>query len=110
RLDHAQQLDLHRRARVADLVEEERAAVGFLEEPAPAPLGAGEGALLEAEELGLEQVVGQRAAVDRDEAPRGARALLVDRARDELLAGASLALDQHRRARRRDARDLVEQL
>ena len=44
-----------------------------------------------AEELGLEQGRGDRAAVERDERPPGARARLVDRARGELLSGARLA-------------------
>ena len=40
-----------------------------------------------AEELALHQVLGNRAAVDRDERPRVARAMRVDRARDELFSG-----------------------
>jgi hypothetical protein len=40
---------------LADLVEEERAAVGLLEAADAAAVGAGEGALLVAEELGLEE-------------------------------------------------------
>ena len=50
------------------------------------------------EELGVEQVLGQRRAVDDDEGPAGARRGVVDGARDELLAGARLALDEHGRA------------
>ncbi len=50
-----------------------------------------------AEQLGLEQLVGQRAAVDRDEGP-AASARAVRMAREHLLAGARLAGDQHRRA------------
>ena len=42
--------------------------------------------------------------------PRGARRRVVDRARHQLLAGAGLALDQHRRVGRRDARHPGEQL
>ena len=37
-----------------------------------------------------------RAAIDRDEGLRAARARAVDRARDQLLAGAGFAFDQHR--------------
>ena len=52
---------------VADLVEEERAAVRGLE-LADAPLvGAGERAALVAEELALEELVRDRRAVERDE-------------------------------------------
>ena len=62
---------------------------------------AGERALLVAEDLALEQRLRNRRAVDRDERKRRARAELVDRLRDQLLAGARLAGDQHRRAGRR---------
>ena len=83
-----------RRRDLADLVEEQRPRVGELEAPEP-PLGrAGERALLVAEQLALEQRLRQRADVHGDErlvAPRAERA---DRARDELLAGAALALDR----------------
>ena len=52
-LQHAQQLHLHRRAHVADLVEEQRAALGDLEAALAGGDGAGEGAPLVAEQLGL---------------------------------------------------------
>ena len=54
-LQDAQQLDLHGRRHVADLVEEERAAVGDLEQPLLVGQRAGEGALAMAEQLALEQ-------------------------------------------------------
>ena len=54
-LEHAQQLGLQRGRRVADLVEQQRAAVRLLEEPRSRLHRAGEGAALVAEELGLEQ-------------------------------------------------------
>ena len=106
--EHAQQLGLQRRVHLADLVEEERAAVGGLEAADARARGAGEGALLVAEELALEQVLGDRGAVDDDEGLVARGAEIVDRARDELLAGAALAGDQHGRARRRDALDGAE--
>ena len=56
---------------------------------------AGEGAALVAEELALDQVLGDRRAVDLDERLVAARRVLVQRARDELLAGAALAGDEH---------------
>src|SRR5881409_2303847 len=56
----------------------------------------GERALLVAEQLRLEQRLGQRGAVDRDERTAAPRRARVDRARDELLARAALALDEHR--------------
>ena len=90
----AQQPRLQVERHVADLVEEERAAVGLLEAPAPRRLRAGEGAALVAEELRLEQVLRDRRRVDRDERAARARAVLVQRVGDELLAGARLAGDE----------------
>ena len=79
---------------VGDLVEEQRAAVGVLELAAPAP-HAGGGAVLDAEQLGLEQRLDERGAVDRHERPGAARAQLVDLPGDQFLARAALALDEH---------------
>ena len=50
-LQHPQELHLHRQRHVADLVEEERAAVRLLETPQARLLRAGERAALVAEEL-----------------------------------------------------------
>ena len=80
-LQHAQQLGLERRRDLADLVEEQRAAVGQLEAALAGVDGAGEGALLVAEQLGLQQRLRQRRAVDLDERPVRARRQLVDGAR-----------------------------
>ncbi len=100
-LDRAQQFHLRGHRQFADLVEEQRAARGF-EELAGVLLGrAGEGALLVAEQDRLHEIVGDRAAIDRDEGLGAPVALAVDGARDQLLADAGLALDQHRDVRRR---------
>ena len=66
-LQHAQQLGLHRRRHVADLVEEERAAVGQLEPARALADGAGERPFLVAEQLALQQGLRQGGAVDGDE-------------------------------------------
>ena len=97
-LQDAQQLGLRRRRHLRDLVEEQRAAVGQLERALPPRDRAGERALLVAEQLRLEQRVGNRRAVERHERLRRARAELVDGLRDQFLAGARLAADQHRGA------------
>ena len=57
----------------------------------------GEGAPLEAEQLGLEQGLGDRGAVDLDERPRRPRAGPVKGAGQQPLARPRLALDQQRR-------------
>ena len=54
-LQHAQQLGLQGEGHVADLVEEQRAAVGLAKLPGAVGDGAGEGAALVAEQLALEQ-------------------------------------------------------
>jgi hypothetical protein len=59
-LQHAQQLGLQVERHLADLVEEQRAAVGELERAGARGDGAGERALLVAEQLALEQVLGAR--------------------------------------------------
>jgi hypothetical protein len=96
-LQRAQQLALQRQRHVADLVEEQRAAVGELELAVAAlAVGAGVGAGRDAEELGLEQGLGHGGDVDADEGPRRAPAGGVDGLRQQLLAGAGLAQQQHR--------------
>ena len=95
--EHAQQARLQIRGHVADLVEEKGAAFGLLEAPAAHRLRAGEGAALVAEELAFEQVLRNGRRIDRDEGALGARTVAMQRARDELLAGARFPRDQHRR-------------
>jgi hypothetical protein len=84
-LEHAQHLDLERGRHVADLVEEERAVVGDLEQAGLVGDRAGERAAPVAEQLGVEQVVVERRAVRDDELAIAPRRGLVDRAGDELL-------------------------
>jgi hypothetical protein len=57
------------------------------------------------EEFALDQILGQRAAVDRHERSFAAQTLFVNRAGDQLLAGAGLTEDEDRRFRRGDAFD-----
>ena len=71
-----------------------RAAVGRLHPPDPVGAGVGEGALHMAEQLAFEQILGDRAEIDRDQDLVGAARPAVELARDQLLAGAVLAEDQ----------------
>ena len=103
-LEHAEQLGLHRRRHLADLVEEQHAAAGLLDPSRLRRDRAGERAALVAEQLRLEQLVGKRRAVDGDERPVLAARSLVNEARDDFLAGARLAGEEHRGFRLRDAR------
>ena len=66
-LQRAQQLGLDRRRHLADLVEEDRAVAGHLEEAGLVADRTGERAPHVAEQLGLEQRLRERRAVDADE-------------------------------------------
>ena len=92
---HAQQAGLQGARHVADLVEEQRAAVGLLDQAFLA-LGAGarEAAGQVAEQFALDQRLGNRRAVDRHERPAAALAAAVQRLGEILLAAAGLAGDQ----------------
>ena len=95
-LQHAQQLHLHVEAHVADLVEEQRAAVGELEPadarghaPVKAPFSWPNSSLSSSSRGIAPQLTGTNG-------PSRARRKLVNAPRDELLAAAGLAADQHR--------------
>ena len=104
-LNDAQHLGLRARRQLADLVEQQRAAVRLLEHARALGDRAGERAAGVAEQLGLDQVVGQRRAVERAERAFCRRGSAWMRARHQLLAAAALAFDQHRKRRRRRALD-----
>ncbi|HMB82336.1 MAG TPA: sigma 54-interacting transcriptional regulator, partial [Vicinamibacterales bacterium] len=99
--EDAQELRLQVERDVGDLVEEERAAVGQLEEAAPRRLRARERAFDVAEELARHELGRKRGQVLRDEARLAAVAPRVDLRGDELLAGARLAVEQDARVRAR---------
>ena len=101
-LQHAQQLRLDGGRHRADLVEEDRSAVGERELPALGHHRAGERAAHVAEELRFEQRLGNRRTVDLDERHVALRAAVMDGARHHLLAGSGLAGDQHRALGLRD--------
>ena len=107
-LQHAEQFRLHGQRDLADLVEEDGAAVGQLEPPLALADGAGERPLLVAEQLALQQRLGQRRAVHRDERVATPGRRVVDRPRHQLLARAGLAEDQHRADRLRHVADQLE--
>ena len=96
RLEHAQQLGLQLRRHLPDLVEEQRAPVGQLEQALARGLGVGEGATFMPVQFALQQLLGDRAAVELDEHLRGTRAVIVQVARHQLLARTGLAMDEHR--------------
>ena len=95
---YAEKLDLHGQWEFADFVEEDGAAVGFLEVALAGTVGAGKGSFDMAEEFALDGALGDGSAVDGDESPTlphmFAGAVLVDDARKDVLAHAALAGDE----------------
>ena len=67
--------------------------------------GAGEGAALVAEQLAFNQLARDRRHVDRDERAGAPLAVVVQRAGDQFLAGAGLAVDHHRQVGGAEPRD-----
>ena len=102
-LQRAQELHLQFERQLADLVEEQRAAVRLQELARVLFRGSGEGALLVAEEDRLDQIGWQRAAIDGHERLAAAIGGALNGARDDFLADARLALDEHRYGRTRGA-------
>ena len=94
-LEDAEQLDLHRGTGGADLVQENRAAVGLLELAHLLADRPGERPGHVPKQLALQQRLRQRPAghLDKRLVPPGAAAM--DRPGDERLAGAALAGNQH---------------
>jgi hypothetical protein len=112
-LNRLQQLRLERLRHETDFVEEDRAAVRDLQQTRLGLLRIGERAPLEAENLGLEQRLRDRGAVDIDERRVGARTELMDQMRNESLAGTGFPLNQDRGQslrRRRRAREQTREL
>ena len=85
-LDDAEELRLQRERQLADLVEEDGAAVGRLEETGLGAIGSGEGAALVAEQLTGQQRLGEGAAIEAHERLLHPRQEAVDHLGDDLLA------------------------
>jgi hypothetical protein len=95
-LENAQEFGLEFERKIADFIEEERAAIGQLEASDFLADGAGEGAAFVAKEFGFEQSSGNRSAIDFDEGAVAAGAEIVDGAGEELLTGAGFAQKKNR--------------
>src|SRR5437899_516328 len=102
-LQHVEELRLQRVRKLGDLVEVDRPFVRVLELARLATMRAREGALLVAEELGLEQPLGNGGAVDLDEGPLAARGGHMDGAGDAVLAPTALTSDPDGQCRRGQA-------
>jgi hypothetical protein len=108
-LEHPEELRLETGRHLADLVEQQGSAVGFLEEPGPRRRGAREGAGDMSEELALQQRFRDARAVDGEEGAVGPRTLGVHGTRGQLLTGSALPLEQHGPVSACDATKVVEQ-
>jgi hypothetical protein len=104
-LQKAQELDLQRQRKIADLVQEERAAIGRFDLADRLPRGPGEGSLFVAEQLALEQVFGNGGAVDGDETLAAPRRKVVHGPGKELFPRPALAQQQNGRGRSGDLFD-----
>ena len=96
RLQRAQQLGLDGQRQLADLVDEQRAAVGLVEVARLGRLRAGEGAFDVTEELGLGELGGDGGRVEAYERLVGAPRVRVQRRRHHVLAGAARPGEQGR--------------
>ena len=94
---------------VADLIQEQRPLVRQLEASHLLADGDGEGTLLVAEQLALQEPRGDGGAVELDERAALAWAQVVQGAGDELLARAGLAADEDGGIGRGDSLDLLEE-
>ena len=106
-LQYPQQLNLQFQRQIADFVQEDGATVGQFKSAHPVGNRTGEGALAMAKKFALQQFLWNGSAIDRDEISAGPVGLHMQRACDDLLAGAALTGDQHRRVRHRDNRNDV---
>ena len=109
-LQDAQQLGLHARRQFSHLVQEHGAAGRLFQLAAFLHYRAGERALFVAEQLAFQQRFGERGAVDGHKRLRCARAVAMDGARHQFLAGAAFAAHQHRGHGGRRLGDEIEYL
>ena len=98
-LQNAQEPALEHRRHRADLIEKDGAPIGFLEQTLLIIDRAGERAAAMAKKLGLEQILRQGAAIDRNKRGKLAAAVEMQGASDQFLARAALAEDQDRAIR-----------
>src|SRR5581483_9690578 len=95
-LQGPEELRLQVERHVADLVEKDRSAIGLLEAADSQIHGARECPLDVPEQLGLEQIVGERAAIHGDKRVIAPGTRRMKRARGDFLSRSGLAPDQNR--------------
>ncbi len=95
---------------VTDFIEEQGAAIGFFHPADLALVRTRERTALIAEQLQLNQVIADRAAIDRNEWAFAARRALVDSHGRQFLAGPGFAGDEHVGVGVRDLADGAKEL
>ena len=109
-LQKPQQFGLERLAHVADFVQKNRAAIGFLDAAGFLFHRAGESALFVAEQFAFQEGFRNGGAIDADVIVRAPLAQAVQRAGDEFLARAAFAQDQDPRVGGGDGLDQLPQI
>ena len=109
-LQHAQHLRLRHRAHLGDFVQKQHAAGGQLDLAGFGLLRARERAALVAEELRLEQLLGEGGTVQGHERPAAAGRCPMDVPGDDFLSRAGFTGDQNRRVRLRDLGGLLQHI
>ena len=108
-LKHAQNFRLRAQAHVADFIEKERTAVGFLKFADFVFCRTGKAALDVAEELRFDQLLGNRGAINFHERAFAAKARGMQGARNKFLARAAFTIDKDAAVGRRGDGDLLAQ-
>src|SRR6266478_1188209 len=93
-LEHTEQLGLKLQRQVSDFIEKQRATIRQCKPADVRSEGASESSPFMSEQLAFEKTCRHSRAVHLDHIPAAARAELVNRSRDDLLAGPGLAGDQ----------------
>src|SRR5258708_23997912 len=107
-LKDAIELHLHGEAHVSDLVHEECATMGRLEEALAILIGARESSLHVTEKLGLQKGFRERTAVDGDKWSLRSPAVFMNSAGNEFPTGAALTCNKNAAGLRSDRLDHVE--
>ena len=111
-LKHTQQFDLHSQRQFADFVEEDGAAIGLLKVALAVLVSPRKGAFDMTEKFTLDGALGNGTAVDADEATALthmlAQAVLVDDAREDVLAYTALSGNENREVGRSHLDGLVQ--
>ena len=109
-LESTQELALRGKGNVGDLIEEQGTAVRALEVPVLSLMRSRERALLVPEELGFDERIQDRAAINRHKRLLSPGAQVMDRPSDEFLSCARLTFDEDRERRVGHLADLLDNL